>query len=126
MSLDFNFSACADRESWTQRDHDMLDRLIWGTLVVDIGEITDANIGEWLFRMRLGDRMMGGRGYFTMEYVNEKRFDITADHLRKFVGLKTNVSTTTRAKWLKKVVSQASERVESLVSSELQKESMAV
>ena len=103
----------------------MLDRLIWGTIVVDIGSITDANIGEWLFRMRLGDRMMGGAGYFTMKYEGEERFPIVAEHLRKFVGLTTNVSTTTRAKWLKKAVRQASERVESLVSSELQREAMA-
>jgi hypothetical protein len=111
---------------WTQRDCDMLDKLIWGTMVVDMGEITDANIGEWLFRMRLGDRMMGGDGYFTMKYERKKRFAITAAHLRKFVGLKTNVSTITRAQWLKKALAQASERVESLVSSELQKEAMAV
>ena len=126
MALHFDYSACVDRESWTNRDFDMLDRLIWGTIVVSIGSITDANIGEWLFRMNLGDRMMGGAGFFTMKYEREERFDITAAHIRKFVGLTTNVTTTTRAKWLKKATTQASQRVESLVSSQLQKEAAAV
>lgn len=125
MSLNFNFSTCQGRESWTERDMQMLDRLIWGTIVVDIGSITDANIGEWLFRMRLGDLMMGGAGFFTMKYEGEDRFPITAEHLRKFVGLTTNVSNMPRAKWMRKAMRQAADRVESLVSSELQKEAMA-
>lgn len=125
VSLDFDYSACHGRESWGQRDWDMLDKLIWGTMVVDIGTITDANIREWLFRMTLGDRILGGRGYFVMRYQFDGDIPLTAAHLRKFVGLKTNVTTTTRAKWMKKVISQATSLIESRVSSELQKESMA-
>jgi len=103
----------------------MLDKLIWGTMVVDIGTITDANISEWLFRMTFGDRILSGRGYFVMRYQFDEDIPLTAAHLRKFVGLKTNVTTTTRAKWMKKVISQATSLIESRVSSELQKESMA-
>ena len=125
VSLDFDYSACHGRESWGQRDWDMLDKLIWGTMVVDIGTITDANISEWLFRMTFGDRILSGRGYFVMRYQFDEDIPLTAAHLRKFVGLKTNVTTTTRAKWMKKVISQATSLIESRVSSELQKESMA-
>jgi hypothetical protein len=123
--LDFDYSACHGRESWLQRDWEILDKLIWGTMIVDIGTITDANISEWLFRMTLGDRILSGRGYFVMRYQFDEDIPLTAAHLRKFVGLKTNVTTTTRAKWMKKVISQATSLIESRVSSELQKESMA-
>ena len=125
VSLDFDYSACHGRESWLQRDWEILDKLIWGTMIVDIGTITDANISEWLFRMTLGDRILSGRGYFVMRYQFDEDIPLTAAHLRKFVGLKTNVTTTTRAKWMKKVISQATSLIESRVSSELQKESMA-
>jgi len=125
VSLDFDYSACHGRESWLQRDWEILDKLIWGTMIVDIGTITDANISEWLFRMTLGDRIHSNRGYFVMRYQFDEEIPLTAAHLRKFVGLKTNVTTTTRAKWMKKVISQATSLIESRVSSELQKESMA-
>lgn len=123
MSLDFDFSRCSGRESWTDRDMHMLDRLIWGAMVVDLGNITDANIEEWVFRMRLGDALLGP--YFSMKYEGEERFDISPAHLRKFVGLTTNVSDATRHKWFKKVLAQATERFTSRVASEMQKEAMA-
>ena len=120
MALHYDFSMCNSRESFTDRDMHMLDRLIWGTMVVDLGRITNANIEEWLFRMRFGDAVLGE--YFVMRYPGEEPVKIGPEHLRKFVNLTTNVSDKTRKQWLKKVVTQASERIESRVCAELQKE----
>ena len=123
MALHFDYTACDGRESWTQRDMEILDRLIWGTIVVDIGTITHANIAEWQFRMRMVDRLLGD--YFVMKYEGGERFFIGPEILRRFVGLRCNVSELSRTKWLKKVVSQASQKVESLVMHEMHDEAMA-
>ena len=53
MSLNWNVEDCVGREDWSVRDHDVLDTLIWGTMLVGLHRITEANLPEWLLRMRM-------------------------------------------------------------------------
>ena len=102
MSLDYDFSECVGREDWSERDHNVLDKLIWGTMTVGLHRITEDNLSEWLLRMRT--ERANNLAAFQMKYQNETGYYIQLVHLRKFIGLRTNASELTRSKWLKKLM----------------------
>ncbi len=102
MSLNWNVEDCVGREDWSDRDHAVLDRLIWGTMTVGLHRITEANIPEWLLRMRMERAHYGSA--FRMQYEGEEGHYLRLEHLRKFVGMRTNASDLTRAKWLKELM----------------------
>ena len=100
MSLNWNVEDCVGRADWSDRDHDVLDTLIWGSLLVGLHRITEANLPEWLLRMRM--ERANYEHAFQIRYQNDREYYLRLEHLRKFIGLRTNVSDWTRAKWLKK------------------------
>jgi len=102
MSLNWNVEDCVGREDWSDRDHEVLDRLIWGTMTVGLHRITEANIPEWLLRMRM--ERAHHSDAFQMKYQNEEGYYLRLEHLRKFVGMRTNASGLTRSKWLKELM----------------------
>ena len=105
MALHFDYSACEGRDDWTDDDYTLLDFFIWGSIGVDLGEITEDNIGEWLYRMYLWNL---ATGFFTVYSIGEdgtkNKRDLGIDDLRKFVGLKTNVYSKKRSEWTKRVM----------------------
>lgn len=72
--------------------------LIWATMSVDLGSITEANIEEWFLRMTFVERLFGTFG----TNGDGTPWRITPEVLRRHIGLSTNVTTHTRAKWLKR------------------------
>lgn len=111
MSLNWNVEDCVGRKDWSDRDHEVLDTLIGGTLLVGLHRITEANLPEWLLRMRM--ERANYEHAFAIKYQNDREYyvgsiyycqfrRIRLEHLRKFIGLRTNGSNWTRAKWLKK------------------------
>lgn len=122
MSLNFDYSRCIDRELWTDRDYDVLDTFIWGTICVDLGTITEENIPEWLFRMKMYDAVLGP--FFSKKYQNEDRFPLGVSHLRKFIGLRCNVADMKRKQWLKKFWERAAAQVMERVEYEMQKDTV--
>ena len=99
MSLNWNVEDCVGREDWSDRDHDVLDALIWGTMLVGLQRITEANLPEWLLRMRV--ERANYASAFQIKYQNEREYYLRLEHLRKFIGLRTNATELTRSKWLK-------------------------
>ena len=99
MSLNWNVEDCVGREDWSDRDHDGLDALIWGTMLVGLHRITEANLPEWLLRMRV--ERANYASAFQIKYQNEREYYLRLEHLRKFIGLRTNATELTRSKWLK-------------------------
>lgn len=116
MSLNFDLTAVKQRlgDRWDeittspdtlgapegeQRWHAVTDFLICTSMAVDLGEISEKNVDEWCFRLGLlrlttagdfkGD-VRGGLGDFKLN-----RNDIV-----NHVGMRTNVTTKTRANWL--------------------------
>ena len=93
MSLNWNIGNCKyDLESKTQ--HANAERLIWETLAVDLGSITEQNLDEWVFRMAVL-KILRNR-------TNDSFGPVTIEFLRPYVGLLTNVSNTSRAKFMNK------------------------
>lgn len=82
------------------------DALIYMTMTIDLGSITEDNIAEWQFRIWLIENLEG-------EALTVSRWDgnngawkdckITKYDLRTHVGLSTNVSNLSRSAWIKKV-----------------------
>jgi hypothetical protein len=93
MSLDWDVSECTfDRDSDLQVAN--ADRLIWQTLAVDLGSITEKNLSEWVFRCAV-IKILNNR-------INDSFGPVTEDFLRPYIGLHTNVSTTSHAKFMNK------------------------
>lgn len=99
MSLDYNLnnihnsgSVCFDSEG-TMRAHTY--NLIWATMAVDLGKITKANIPEWMVRLRMLAIVDGENGIWDT---------ISEEILTIHIGLSTNVSTCTRARFKKKII----------------------
>ena len=102
MSLNWNVEDCVGREDWSDSDHDVLDALIWGTMLVGLQRITEANLPEWLLRMRM--ERANYASAFQIKYQNEREYYLRLEHLRKFIGLRTNATELTRSKWLKELM----------------------
>ena len=108
MPLNWSVTDCKGWEDWSERENNIKDKLIYGTLYVDLGTIELKNIDEWLFRIRMWRALYDDT--FTLHY-SDAHIVINREVLVKFIGLKTNSSNMTRSKWMK----QLAERVEVLV-----------
>ena len=78
-------------EKW----HTITDMLIWMTMAVDLGEITEDNLDEWEFRYGLLQGVNGPD--FGIKGVD---FYLTREDLENHIGLSTNVGTISRTRWL--------------------------
>lgn len=114
MSLNFSYEACApalpngddprcspsDPEQW----HAVGDALVWATLAVGIGEITDKTIDKFAFRLALLQKLDGP---WLRYKVGERMINayITREDVAAWKGLKTNATYKTEgdAAWLKRV-----------------------
>ncbi len=93
MSLNWNISDCTfDRDS--NKEHAIAERLIWETIAVDLGSITEKNLDEWVFRMAVLQTLRNR--------MNDSFGPVTKDFLRPYIGLYTNVADTSRAKFMNK------------------------
>lgn len=100
MALNWNIDQIKDFKTVCYRDGQMrslTDQLIWATMLVDLNEITDKNIDDWLARMHICSRVYGTAG---AEDVYEH---ITREQLESHIGLRTNASKKTFKQFMKKV-----------------------
>lgn len=104
MALHFDYSK-TNTEGWTDRDYEVMNHFIWGSICVDMGSITEKNLEEWLFRMEFYNTVSRyPTKYFGYLDAEGKEQDYGLEDLRKCVGLVTNVYTMPRKTWIKKVV----------------------
>lgn len=118
MSLNFDLSAVKQRlgDRWDeittspdtlgapegeQRWHAVTDFLIWASLEVDLGDVTEKNVDEWCFRLGL-------LRLTTENFEGDVRRDIGDFKLNRndivnHIGMRTNVTTKTRANWLARI-----------------------
>lgn len=102
MALHWDSTKCNPPEPADDNDFNGRECMIWGSIAVDMGEITEKNVGEWMFRLRFLERI--GQGISTVS--------IPESVVRRWVGLKMNVFTETRKKWMKKRMERLEEQVE--------------
>lgn len=99
MSLNWNGTKV---QGWKEIPDPERDAIIWLTMAVDIGNITEKNWREFAYRLRIYQELFGA--YWT---VGGKPEFVTDAHVKRMVGLTTNVSDKTRTQWSKRMMEHA-------------------
>ena len=86
MSLNYQFTVPGAAQIIKEQPS-LYNTLIWISLGVDLGEITEKNVDEWVFRAN------------KLELTNTP---LTEEMVKMFVGLHTNVGSLTRKQWATK------------------------
>jgi hypothetical protein len=100
MALNWNIEKCQNFEELkTDKEWPVTDILIWATMIVSIGTITEKNYKEFYARLHLVEKLSG-----SLTSVNGKENYITLEQVKRRIGLQTNVSTIPRSTFLKQKV----------------------
>jgi hypothetical protein len=115
MSLSYDLTAIADRlENYPSADDRMnpaTEVLIFATMAVGIGEITEKNWQQFADRLHIYQALLGRLGHVTDPDGSTRA--IGESEVKGHIGLKTNVwPVETDAKWRKRVFGAATERLE--------------
>lgn len=105
MALRFDFTAVSDETSWKdENDHmtGMAEGMVWATMFVGIGEISDKTLAEFQDRLSLYQTLHGA-----LLVSSDGPVKITAEDVAAYRGLRTNVGYETRTKWIKRQVTQS-------------------
>ena len=124
MSLNYNLAHISDWENLCfieapadeptmgitkgdRRINPLTETLIFLTVGVGIGDLTEANASEFYARLRFIEKLDGPMLIRAQDPETGKRPEgvaafITPDEVRQHIGLSTNVSTESRAKWMKR------------------------
>lgn len=103
MSLDYELSGIDNWRETCLDDTDSIrpvtEVLIFGTLSVGLGKITESNVAEWVARFAIIEAI-DGPSLITPD--GPKSVD--EDHIAAHIGLKTNVPDMTRLAWLRQQI----------------------
>ena len=93
--------------------------LVWGSLLIDLPAIRKNNIEEWCFRIAY----LKACDISWMTYFDDndeiKGYFPDREAVEDHIGLSTNVSTMSRAKWLNKIKRRMEKQCEQKIAREL-------
>lgn len=98
MALTWDATKVRDYASLTDSEAAVRTALVFGTLGVGLREITDDNVGEFFARLDILQRLEGP--FLTGP---DGGVAITREDVARFVGLRTNASSETRAQWARRL-----------------------
>jgi len=104
MSLNWDSTKCANPNPANSIEAGERECLIWGSICLDLGEITPENANEWLFRFKFLEKI-------NRSFINQP---MTMDVIQRWIGLRMNVLSQTRKKWIKRVMEQVEREVHEL------------
>ena len=93
MSLNWNAKDVPDFDRKAQENPAMLNCLIWASLSIGMGEITEKNLKEWVYRLR----RFAFEGKPLLLNKDKTPYEITEEVIRPWIGLRTNVRTISNA-----------------------------
>ena len=96
--------------------------LVYETMVVGLGEITENNIDEWLIRMRLAEKLYGTSLMIRDDKGVVKPYHITIEDLEKHIGLWTNAEHIKRKEFVNRCVSGVLRDITNSVYEDVEKE----
>lgn len=103
MSLDWNISKCENWEELKDEEHwPVTNALIWATMQVDLGEISEKNLDEFFTRLKMAEEVYGPL-LFTWEKDQPKESLLTYGAVKRRIGLYTNVSNKTPNQFNKRI-----------------------
>lgn len=118
MSLDWDIGKIRDYKTYCYRDNGdgtttlngKTEALIWATMPVGMGSITERNWETFYRRLHLLEKITGT---FCHRFVNGKKETryFTPDEVKRHVGLRTNASSISQARFLKYVWERISTKV---------------
>lgn len=82
----------------------MIDAMIWATISIGIGKITEANFEKVAMRLATVERLSGAFRVFLDPEKGRRAEYFTTAEVRRMIGLTTNVSTETDAAWKKRIL----------------------
>ena len=96
MSLDWSTKDCSEPLPQNDDEKYLRTGLIWASLGLDLGSITEDNVAEWVFRLWHQHRCK-----MDFMFLGEEPNPVEIEGwVRRWVGLTTNVITQPRQKWL--------------------------
>lgn len=99
MSLDWDCENCERPLPDNDEESALRTGLIWASLGLDLGSITEKNVDEWVFRLIHQKRV--GLEYI---YIDDDISPVQVEGwVRRWIGMRTNVITKTRKQWLSAV-----------------------
>lgn len=98
MSLDWDTDACDPPLPATTDEADIRRGLIWATMAIDLGSITEKNADEWVFRLFHQKRL----GLDCIHFDDAVHPSEVEGWVRRWIGLVTNVASKPRKQWLKR------------------------
>ena len=94
MSLRWDLSKCENWQEMQDTESGITDAIIWMTIAVDLGEITEKNWKEFAERAAIV-QALGGPYLMDGIYV-------TDEMIRRRIGLTTNVANASWSEWIKR------------------------
>ena len=101
MPLTFKLDKIKNYETVTRTGTELnpvTNALIWSTMSVGLGSITEKNLNEWIVRLEFSDKLFG-----TMLKKDGEDRPFTREELVAHIGLSCNVVDETRVKWTKRM-----------------------
>ena len=103
MALHFDLTAVENSDELYNADGSDLDgvtkTIVFATMNVGLGSITDENAGEFYARLTIIDKLMGP---FIMD--DARHSLLTPEAIIRHIGLKTNVAKESRPAWTKRIM----------------------
>ena len=100
MSLNWNISKCKNyKKLINDKNYPMTESVIFMTMAVDLGGITEENVEEFIWRAAVVQEL-GGSYLFAG---GGGRVYIGSEDIRRRIGLSVNVADMSRDKWLAKL-----------------------
>lgn len=128
MSLDYNLTKIANRKTvcFTGGGDNIemrpvTEAMIFRTMSLDMGEITEKNWKEFMFRSRLYTKVFSAPMTRHDRDGSPEGLDFSPEDIKSHIGLTTNVSTKSRAGFLKRVIRVLEREAERSIAWELEK-----
>lgn len=102
MSLRWNVGDVKDYETLHEDDAQWVitEALIWATMPLGMNRITQKNWAEFYARLSMWQGLYGNN----LVFLNMEPYRITADDVKRRIGLGTNASTLPRTTFMKNMV----------------------
>lgn len=100
MSLDFETSKCNPPLPKDANDNSLREVLIFGSITTGIPDITEKNYKEVFARLHLAEKVYGAYRVRSAKKGPQPVY-LKLSEVKRWIGLHTNVSTMTRAQFLK-------------------------
>jgi hypothetical protein len=106
MALHWSIERVKDWQQLAEDDEQrkITEAVVWAALVYDLSGVTEKNVDEWRFRQEFARHIDDFYPITRPRSQDHKRNLFTRAELERRIGLSTNVTTTSRAAFQKKLI----------------------